>query len=207
MKRHLLALCCLSVFAASEAGAQVNPAYEYSFAGTGVDARDFSLGFQFALSDAKTVDALGYSAISLTQAEQVGIWDSLGNLLTSATVLTTDPVTGHFAWHGISAITLSAGTYTIGGTYLGGTLAPVPVSGAVDAPGFTWLADEQLQTSALAMPTVSTGGYGDHAFALVNLSFAGSAAPEPASWAMMLGGFGMIGGAMRARRRTAVSFG
>ena len=34
-----------------------------------------------------------------------------------------------------------------------------------------------------------------------------SAAPEPASWAMMVGGFGLVGGAMRARRKTAVSFG
>jgi len=32
--------------------------------------------------------------------------------------------------------------------------------------------------------------------------------PEPASWALMLGGFGLVGGAMRSRRRTsAVSFG
>jgi hypothetical protein len=31
--------------------------------------------------------------------------------------------------------------------------------------------------------------------------------PEPASWAMMLGGFGLIGGMMRSRRKTAVSFG
>ena len=30
-------------------------------------------------------------------------------------------------------------------------------------------------------------------------------APEPASWAMMLGGFGLVGGALR-RRRTAVTF-
>jgi hypothetical protein len=29
-----------------------------------------------------------------------------------------------------------------------------------------------------------------------------SAAPEPASWAMMLGGFGLVGGAMRARRKS-----
>jgi len=34
----------------------------------------------------------------------------------------------------------------------------------------------------------------------------GSAAPEPASWAMMLGGFGAIGGAMRSRRKAAVTF-
>ena len=32
------------------------------------------------------------------------------------------------------------------------------------------------------------------------------AVPEPASWALMLGGFGAIGGAMRARRRTRVRF-
>jgi len=31
--------------------------------------------------------------------------------------------------------------------------------------------------------------------------------PEPASWAMMLGGFGLIGGALRNRRRSSVSFG
>jgi len=34
----------------------------------------------------------------------------------------------------------------------------------------------------------------------------GAPAPEPASWAMMLAGFGLIGGAMRARRRTQVRF-
>lgn len=34
-----------------------------------------------------------------------------------------------------------------------------------------------------------------------------SAAPEPASWAMMLGGFGLVGGALRSRRRVALSFG
>lgn len=35
----------------------------------------------------------------------------------------------------------------------------------------------------------------------------GGAVPEPATWAMMIGGFGAIGGAMRYRRRkTAVSF-
>ncbi len=37
---------------------------------------------------------------------------------------------------------------------------------------------------------------------------AGGAVPEPATWAMMLSGFGLVGGAMRYRRRkTAVSFG
>ncbi|MDO7841779.1 PEPxxWA-CTERM sorting domain-containing protein [Sphingomonas sp. CA1-15] len=32
-----------------------------------------------------------------------------------------------------------------------------------------------------------------------------AAAPEPASWAMMIGGFGLVGGAMRQRKRTATA--
>ncbi|HMI19422.1 MAG TPA: PEPxxWA-CTERM sorting domain-containing protein [Sphingomonas sp.] len=31
--------------------------------------------------------------------------------------------------------------------------------------------------------------------------------PEPASWAMMVGGFGLIGGGMRSRRKAAFTFG
>jgi hypothetical protein len=41
--------------------------------------------------------------------------------------------------------------------------------------------------------------------ATITATVAGASAgavPEPASWAMMLGGFGVIGGAMRARRRS-----
>jgi hypothetical protein len=40
----------------------------------------------------------------------------------------------------------------------------------------------------------------------VNVSLAGSsgAVPEPATWAMMIGGFGLVGGAMRRRRNTGV---
>jgi hypothetical protein len=30
--------------------------------------------------------------------------------------------------------------------------------------------------------------------------------PEPATWAMMIGGFGLLGAAARRRRRIAVSF-
>jgi len=38
-------------------------------------------------------------------------------------------------------------------------------------------------------------------------SFAAAGVPEPASWAMMIGGFGLAGGALRRRKvRTAVTF-
>jgi hypothetical protein len=35
----------------------------------------------------------------------------------------------------------------------------------------------------------------------------GSSAPEPASWALMVGGFGLIGGAMRSRRKASIRLG
>ena len=34
----------------------------------------------------------------------------------------------------------------------------------------------------------------------------GAGVPEPATWAMMIGGFGLVGGAMRRRTRTSVTF-
>jgi hypothetical protein len=45
------------------------------------------------------------------------------------------------------------------------------------------------------------GPTGSTAFTLLS-----SPAPEPASWAMMVGGFGLVGGAMRCRRKAAVTF-
>jgi hypothetical protein len=49
------------------------------------------------------------------------------------------------------------------------------------------------------------GSYFDDSTA-VSFQVEQSAVPEPASWAMMIGGFGMIGAAMRRRQRTVVRF-
>jgi hypothetical protein len=61
--------------------------------------------------------------------------------------------------------------------------------------------------------SVDFGGSANQvAFAAITLGSATAGAgdgavPEPASWAMMLAGFGAVGTAMRRRQRTAVSFG
>ena len=56
-------------------------------------------------------------------------------------------------------------------------------------------------TNTLDFIVYNTGGPGG-----LRVEMGGSV-PEPASWAMMLGGFGLVGGAMRSRRKAAVSFG
>jgi len=55
--------------------------------------------------------------------------------------------------------------------------------------------------------TDSVGNLRDAEETIDNLDSAAPPAPEPASWAMMIGGFGVIGGALRRRRETAVRFG
>jgi hypothetical protein len=61
--------------------------------------------------------------------------------------------------------------------------------------------------------TTGVTGYGDNYInyndPMVSGSFGdvSSPAPEPASWALMLGGFGLVGGAMRSRRKAALNFG
>jgi hypothetical protein len=57
----------------------------------------------------------------------------------------------------------------------------------------------------VASVTFSTS-YAQFAMDNLTLGHVSSSAPEPASWALMLGGFGAIGGAMRARRKTAVTY-
>ena len=63
-----------------------------------------------------------------------------------------------------------------------------------------------LATGATALISFSSDVSGGCCFgpALDNVRIA--AVPEPASWAMMIGGFALLGGALRRRRRTPVAF-
>ena len=65
------------------------------------------------------------------------------------------------------------------------------VVGALDNYGLLYLTDDQ-------------GNVGQ--FHLHNSHFTMIALPEPASWAMMVAGFGMAGAALRGRRKAAVGF-
>lgn len=47
---------------------------------------------------------------------------------------------------------------------------------------------------------------GDQYYAMSEFQAFAAGVPEPASWALMLGGFGLVGGAMRSRRTAAVTF-
>ena len=118
-------------------------------------------------------------------------WHDDGDNLTGAYVTLTkvgggafDLISFDFSSYYGSGLNVSAAGYgTISlGAYTGGT----------------YLADFSNITSV----TFSSDGYNYNVLDNIQLS---GGVPEPASWAMMLGGFGLVGGALRSRRK-AVSF-
>jgi hypothetical protein len=198
-KFRALAAASIATLGVAGVANAITPAYEYTSTGSFNDSRPFTLGFEFSLSAPVTINALGYTTDGFTSDQQVGIWDSSGALVTSTTVATTDPVTGHFAYAAIGDVTLAAGTYTIGGAYDGGPF-PADATGVTTIPQFTYITDEQTLGSGLNEPTESTGGtYGPNGITQVDFSVA---VPEPETWALMLLGLGAVGVATRVGRRS-----
>jgi PEP-CTERM motif len=177
------------------AQAAINPVVQYSSTGLGSDNRTFTAGYQFSLSSTVTVNALGVWNDGAGYSHDAGIWDSVGNLITSTTVTGGDPLVDNFLWQSISPVTLGPGTYTIGDQlYEAGNIYSIPVSasGVTTIPQYTWLADEQVPGPGLVWPTGSYGGYGQNGILSVDFSVSGGV-PEPSTWALMLIGFAGLG--------------
>ena len=171
---------------------------------------DETVGFQFSTASAISVQSLGWYATTgtLLASHQIGIWDLSGNLLGQATVTPGAADGTGFRYTAVTPFTLGVGSYLIGGrdaaadgdNYLTG------VSGLTTGTGIAFQgAAVSASGSGFAAPTVisanSGGRFGP------NFTYAVAGVPEPATWAMMMIGFGAIGGSIRYRRRLAkVSF-
>ncbi len=184
----------------------ISPAFQYM--GSEIDPGGAeplrTIGFSFTLTQPTSVNALGYWIGGIPANSRVGIWDSSGTLITSTTVTTTDPVTNNYRFGSIAPVLLQAmTTYIIGGEYTGGAF-PFNLQNLTKAPVYIY-GDirESRAASGFSVPDSSfadsQGAFGDQGFALVNFSIA--AVPEPATWAMMLIGFGVIGTSLRRRRK------
>jgi hypothetical protein len=204
-------LAFLVIGSTARVGADViDPAVTFTTSSTLVDTHPFTLGYEFTISSTVTVNALGYWDDGLAHDHQVGIWDSGGHLLTSTTVLGTDSLVSSFRWHTISSLVLTAGTYTIGGDYLGNSDPfPSKATGIVTIPGYAWVTDEQVLGSGLNFPTQSSGGtlYGQNGILVADFSVASAptAAPEPSTLAVS--SLSAVAYLAFARRRAVVSRG
>src|SRR5579864_168105 len=135
-----------------------------------------NLGLVFTANSTFPVDALGiYYQSFLTAPEQVGLYDSSGNLLASATVTLSDPLVSGYLFHSITPVSLTAGhTYTVD-AFVGNNpwaYGPVPITSNV-----TYKYNDYVYGSSLAFPTL-TGGTGA-AYYGPNFEIAANTDPVP----------------------------
>jgi hypothetical protein len=191
----------------------------------------WSLGWSFTTNVSISVSALGYYNAGLTSPAaaglspgcncgEVGIFNSAGDLLTSAQVTSSDPVIGFFNYQAITPLQLSAGhTYYILAE-TGSSDYTWNVNGLTVDPNITFDDDAYISSSTLAFGTSSegtgavgffgpnfldspgAGGYGDiQTDAPYNLSLGPASTPEPSSLLL----FGTVSlatvGALRLRCR------
>ncbi|MHA6719456.1 PEPxxWA-CTERM sorting domain-containing protein [Sphingomonas sp. RS6] len=151
---------------------------------TAIDANLQSIGFNY------TVMNSGYSNTPITLALYEGAGTG-GTLLASRTF---DLVNLYgFTDTDFSGITLGVGQVYTAAVSTSSPLMGIYVTGDSYSGGY-----------------LNTGVYGaqsdlDLSFRVIGGSAAGPV-PEPASWALMLGGFGFMGGALRRQRLTRVRF-
>lgn len=169
-------------------------------------------GWIFDLSGPVSVTSLGWydsSEDGLVDSHQVGIWTSGGSLLVSGTVAsgTAGALDGFFRYTSslTGTTTLGSGRYVIAGLSTSGdaNYRNLSASSVTFGNGISYLSDVVGQNSFGFSDT--PGGF-DVGYFGPNFQYsAGNVVPEPATWAMLVLGFGMVGWSARRRKASTLA--
>ena len=227
LRLNLAAVAALGMFGMMRPAHAQTAAYDFSntFANA-YSGGNLNLGFEFAPTAAISVTSLGLfdsRQDGLVNDHAIGLWDTSGTLIASATVSSgvTDPLVGKFRYVSISPITLSAGThYVIGASYPYSNNVPESSQDGfvLSANGFspaltgfktskeiTYITSRDDGGASLTFPALfgSALGVNGPGFFGPNFLFtpAASAVPEPGSVALLVGMAVVGAGVLRGRRR------
>jgi len=208
----------------SSSRVNINAIAFQSYTYTGAEPLDFSVTGALHIVNSSTNPTGGARPGGAIFSSYVGIWDpsAIAGLTTAQQLFSAL----FYAPCGVSGV---LGAASNGGALGGGELTAAPITTAACAPGSLTLTTgrEVLVVAGLQLP-VNRGGFADATATFTtrlgddlpvevkaqleqSLNSAISqgaplAVPEPATWAMMIGGFGLVGAAMRRRTGTAVTY-
>ncbi len=202
------------------APALAGPAFEFDTPANSFNNNNWNFANSFTVLNTVTVSGLGYYAdptngqvdnnsVALFSCDTAGCLTT-GTQLASATVTNTYAVLGHFRYVTVPTITLTPGDYEVAGVSVGDNYT-------WNDPGFHTdpsivYNDNRWQLTGGATNAfflnytrndVTDGYWGPNVFFGDAGGFTGT--PEPATWAMMIAGFGLVGGALRRAHRRAVA--
>ena len=203
------AVVLLACFASS---ANATPLYSSTASGAENNA-GVTIGFQFTASIPLLVSDLGVfdggtDGPLLQALRDVGLWDSGGALLASATVSNSSGIQAGFRYASITPVTLAAATqYTLGVFYASGLLGD-KATGGVQTPAAGVTLGTTVTSSAvtsLTFPTLTNSTF----VSTANLLFTpapippdpGAKVAEPAT--LIVFGLGIVGLAAARRKRSS----
>ena len=219
MRRILLAVFVCGLLAAFAPTLQAAP-FGQAFTGAALGSQlgngPFTLGWEFDVTGTITVTGLAVyhdNGVGLLENHDVGIWDSAGNLIVSATVVPGDPCIadqlGFQTWClvGVNA-SIGPGTYTIGAVWnnlLDNMIFPGTLGGEgianVDGPNVFMIQNAYIAGGVLTDP-INTTGNSDSYFGPNFTYSATPPVPEPGT--LVLLGSGLLGAVGVIRRKLSL---
>lgn len=101
--------------------------------GVGATTPNWTMGYSFTVLRTLQLNALGFYDTfgdGMSTDHSVGLWNSSGSLLRSATVTNASPLNGFFRYASVATLLLAPGTYTLGATTTNGA-DPVKFAGFI----------------------------------------------------------------------------
>lgn len=199
MKKYLNLLLASSALLLATQKLSAESAIDFTGSGTVFTNGFWSLGFEFNVANSVSINGLGFFDSyknGLTESHDVGLWDSSGTLLASATVTNANALDGWFRYADIGTLTLGAGNYTIGAV-TGTEDYAYNVEGFSTAPGITYVANRYISSTTLARPTETDSNLGWFGG---NVRLTNSVPDSGLTWLMMAGGLGLIAAVRRKLR-------